>query len=589
MLRDSRFMTAYEYLPDLGTIHFGAVGRVYLVYLLLGIVLIGYNFEKTYRLAPAEFRYNLRLPYIGIYSALAFFTFILATGVLYSSIGMGKLIASSLPIILASATIAHAYLRGALTDASATVSRSVVYSSFTALAAALFVLSIGAAAQIAPLTRWSPDEILIVATGVLVVLVALLFLFSNRFQRSLRRYIDRNFYVNRYDYRTQWFHLAEALQGARDRDLLFRRASEFLREAFVAEEITISLRSVATGDIRPVFGKGADRAGEILRPDSPLFRILEDGRKSLLLDRRKHDLTYIPIYAEDDRWLEGTASRMIAPLTEGPDLIGTLGLERKDPEDAFTYEDVALLDSIAAHVSAAVRCLELSEELAASREVELLSQWSSMLLHDLKNYLTPLRLVSRNLVENAGRPDRVTACAADISEVVGRMEGLVQRLKELRRNDIATLDHLCPNEIVRDALARLHVTDRSGIQVKLNLEATQSILGDRDLLRRVMENLITNALEAVDGSGTLSISTEDERSNGSKMVRIEVVDTGTGMDEAFIRERLFRPFVTTKANGLGIGIPQCRSIVRAHGGEISVKSELGKGTTFRVILQGAAR
>jgi signal transduction histidine kinase len=109
------------------------------------------------------------------------------------------------------------------------------------------------------------------------------------------------------------------------------------------------------------------------------------------------------------------------------------------------------------------------------------------------------------------------------------------------------------------------------------------------MLRRVVENLITNAVDAMDGKGTLVIRTRSERAggNGSSVFHLTVTDTGPGMDEVFIRERLFRPFASTKKRGLGLGLYQCRSIIDAHGGEIQVESRPGRGTTFRVVLQGA--
>ena len=74
------------------------------------------------------------------------------------------------------------------------------------------------------------------------------------------------------------------------------------------------------------------------------------------------------------------------------------------------------------------------------------------------------------------------------------------------------------------------------------------------------------------------------RENGQPQVQIGVADSGSGMSQAFIRDRLFRPFASTKKRGLGLGLYQCRSIVHVHGGELTVRSEEGVGTQFRVVL-----
>jgi putative PEP-CTERM system histidine kinase len=586
LLRHPAFVTGYEWFDERGTVHFGFLGKAYCGYLLIGIVLVGHNLETTYRVSSSEHRSRIRPAILGLFGVLAFFTLILATGMLYSSIGMGRLIAAGMPIACAGVLIAHGYLRGAISDAAAPVSRSFVYTSFTALAAGLFVLSIAVAAQLATLTRWSPDEVLIFAFGFLALLITVMLSISNRFQRRIRRFIDRNFYVNRYDYRAQWSKLTGTLEDAIDRDAILDRVTRFLADAFSADDVTIAVRDEATHEVRPVRGKGVADPGAVLAPGSPLFERLVQQRKTLLLDRNPHDLTYVGIYAENQGWLDTTASRMIAPLAHGASLLGTLGLQRKAGDDRFTFEDVALLDSICAHVAAALHSIRLANELAESRETELVSQWSSMILHDLKNYLTPLRLAASNLAESEGDAEVAAACSTSIQRVADRMEDLVRTLGELRASTRLEMGVVSPNEVIRETLSELEVAGRAGLETNVVLESEHAVRADPGLLRRVMENLITNAIEAMGGAGTLAVSTRDDGAEASPRVHISVADTGGGIAEDFLRERLFRPFATTKPKGLGLGLWQCRMIVQAHGGEISVESRPGKGTVFHVALDG---
>ena len=108
---------------------------------------------------------------------------------------------------------------------------------------------------------------------------------------------------------------------------------------------------------------------------------------------------------------------------------------------------------------------------------------------------------------------------------------------------------------------------------------------DIDRMQKVVENLIINALEAMSGkSGQLTI--EAGVSKGRK-VFFSVTDTGDGMTQRFIDERLFHPFATTKKRGVGLGLYTCREVVRANGGTIEVSSEQCAGTTFRVVLPSA--
>jgi putative PEP-CTERM system histidine kinase len=585
-LRHPTFVTGYDWASGQGTIHFGLLGKAYFSYLLIGIVLTGFNLEKTYRIAPSELRPHLRLPLIGFVCVLGSFTFILSIGLLYSSVGLGKLIASALPLIIASLLLSHGHLRGAMTDYTSPVSRNVVYSSFTALAAGLFVVAIGLAAQVAHLTQWSPDEILIVSFGFLAVLSTGLFLFSNRFQRSVRRFIDRNFYGNRYDYRAQWSRITECLEDATEEREVLELASDFLLDGFAASGVTISQQDDVTADICPVFGRGADDQRQRITPDSPLYRRLMLERKSLLLERRVHDMSYIAIYAEDNDWLESTASQLIAPLFASGELVGMIGLERGIAGPPFTFEDVALLDSISTHIAAELHSLRLIQQLSDVRETELMSQWSSMLLHDMKNYLTPLRMAASNLIEFKDNPDITSICSNDIARVTDRMENLMHTLSELRENPKLEIETIEPNQMVQHTLSDLQITEIPGIKLDLKLDSVQVIQVDYGMVRRVLENLINNAVEAMESTGTLSVRTVDFNVNGSQQVNIEVIDSGPGIDPVFLRDGLFRPFATTKKNGLGLGLYQSRLIVQAHSGELSVKSTPGEGSEFRIALNG---
>ena len=586
LIRQDSFVRGYDWVGGRGTIYFGSLGKAYLAYLLIGIVLVGHNLEKTYRVAPSDIRSRLHAPLLGFFGVLGFFTFLLATGMLYSAIGLGRLVASGLPILCASMLISHGYLRRGISDVAAPVSRSFVYTSFTALAAGLFVLAIAVAAQLAVLTKWSPDEILIFASGFLAVLVTALLIFSNRFQRALRRIIDRNFYVNRYDYRSQWSKITEALESATDREMVLNRVAEFLTNVFSAKEITVSLDATSTPGIRPVRGKGVGDPGAHLGPESPLAERFVRERKTLLLDRKIDDFTYIPIYAENRGWLDATASSVVSPLLDGDNLIGTIGLQRANGSDRFTYEDVSLLDSISAHVAAALRSLRLAEELAQARESEIISNWSSQILHDLKNYLQPLRLAADNLAESEGDSEVIEICSADIRRVADRMQERMQALRALRDTTRLEMTHVCPNEIVQEALTELQVSRRSTLATTIHLDACHAVRGDRALLKRVIENLISNAIDAMEGSGSLTVTTEDVGEDEATQVRISVRDTGGGIEEDFLRHRLFRPLATTKKKGLGLGLWQCRMIVRAHGGEIGVESRVGEGSEFHVTLDG---
>ena len=108
---------------------------------------------------------------------------------------------------------------------------------------------------------------------------------------------------------------------------------------------------------------------------------------------------------------------------------------------------------------------------------------------------------------------------------------------------------------------------------------------DREQIQNVVTNLVLNAQDALGLDGRIEVRTEQRDGR----VLLSVTDNGCGMDQAFVKDSLFRPFQSTKKKGLGIGLFQSRAIVQAHGGAIHVQSEVGRGTTFLVSLPVASR
>jgi len=123
-------------------------------------------------------------------------------------------------------------------------------------------------------------------------------------------------------------------------------------------------------------------------------------------------------------------------------------------------------------------------------------------------------------------------------------------------------------------------------EIKVDLPESLVAMVDGDRMDKVIENLIINGLEAMGQKrGTLTIAAGETDAARSYF---SVSDTGAGMSERFIAERLFHPFATTKRKGVGLGLYTCREVVTANGGTIEVESRQGAGTTFRVVLPSAA-
>jgi putative PEP-CTERM system histidine kinase len=202
-------------------------------------------------------------------------------------------------------------------------------------------------------------------------------------------------------------------------------------------------------------------------------------------------------------------------------------------------------------------------------------------LHDIKNLIAQQSLLVGTAARHKHKPEFIDDAIEIMEHSVTRM----QRLMQLMRTGLSSDRRVSANLVaaVRDAVGNC-----SGSRPLPVFEAEMDdvrVSMDRDRMISVIENLLRNAQDATADEGTVTIRlacTDDTAG-------ITIEDSGCGMDAAFIRDRLFRPFDTTKGDtGMGIGAYECREYVHSLGGDIRVESEPGKGTRISISLPRSA-
>jgi len=163
---------------------------------------------------------------------------------------------------------------------------------------------------------------------------------------------------------------------------------------------------------------------------------------------------------------------------------------------------------------------------------------------------------------------------------VQKMKLLLQKLS--RSENAEKPQPLAVDTVVRQALAL-----KSAFEPQPQLLVEQAglvVLADRERLERVLGHLIQNAIEATPRDGNVLVRVASASGGRENAVEVEITDTGEGMTEEFIRERLFKPFDSTKSAGMGIGVFESREYITELGGALEVTSQPALGTTFKVVL-----
>ena len=220
-----------------------------------------------------------------------------------------------------------------------------------------------------------------------------------------------------------------------------------------------------------------------------------------------------------------------------------------------------------------------------SRQFDSFVRISAMLTHDLKNAIEGLSLTVSNMERHFDNEQFRIDALKGLTNATDKLKALVARLS--RPVNTLSGEHKRPTEtdlvpILKHVIAMTAEQASAKHTLQSKLPDKLYALADAARVEEVVENLILNALEAMgDKSGTLTVEAGPD-ANGAPS--FSVSDTGPGMSPTFIETRLFRPFATTKKNGIGLGLYTCREVIRASGGAIEVQSVEGAGTTFRVVL-----
>jgi putative PEP-CTERM system histidine kinase len=271
-------------------------------------------------------------------------------------------------------------------------------------------------------------------------------------------------------------------------------------------------------------------------------------------------------------------SPICVPLVGGDHWLGVIVLADRVRGLGYSAEEMDLLKCIGEQVAASLLKLRLTEEIMERKELEAFQTMSAFLIHDLKNAASMLGLMLENLPTHFDNPAFREDALRGIGSAASRINNLINRMNALRHELHLKPSELDLNLVATEALANLNGTLDTKVVTKF--DQIPKILADRQQLQSVFTNLLLNARDAVGANGCISVETTRQ----GEWVAFSVSDNGCGMAEQFIKNSLFRPFHSTKKKGLGIGMFQSKTIVEAHHGKIHVESELGVGTTFRILL-----
>jgi len=535
------------------------------IMLFLAIAL--FNLEATIANASHGVRWKVKFAVVGAGAMAMSFILYFSQSLLFRSLDMGFMTVRFGALAFGALLVAYSEVeRGA--EERIVISRSLTYRSFVLLLAALFLVGVGIMGEGMKLFGKSFNQYMLTGTGFAACVALVLLVLSEGLRRKLRVLVQRNFYGEKYDYRVEWDAFTERISSARSRDELFKNILIAFCETFGVVGGAIFMRGRHSRNFLPVCFHEMDPAEAFFCSDGRLALRMAQERAVLDLRREGTDID-----AGEARFLKEAEARFIIPACAGDQMLALLVLGRPiNMAEQYDEEDMALMGALSRQVAVVFKNLRLGDELAEARDMEAFGKVAAFLLHDLKNQVYPLGLLTENAREYINEPEFQKDMLDSLEGVVARMKALIRQLTHIPANP--ALD-MRPVDLLE--LARKTADSLPEKTVRIFGEPV-IVRADAEEMRKVLLNLYLNAFEAGTGAPF------DVHVGCEKQPYVKVVDYGKGIDETVLRDGLFVPFRTTKEKGLGIGLFQSKQIVEAHGGTLNVTNVAGKGATFWVNL-----
>jgi putative PEP-CTERM system histidine kinase len=560
----------------------GIPGTVLNLFSLLGAVLVLMNLERTYRAAVGTMLWRIKFMILGVGVIFAVQAYVSSQVLLFHALNLSLETVSATAILLGGALILRSLFRAGHFNTDVYPSQSALHSSLTVLLAGAYLLIVGVFAKVVVFLGGDASFTLKAFVLLVALVVLAVLLLSDRVRLHTRRFVSRHFQRPLYDYRSVWRRFTEETASCVKPAELCQAVVKLVTDIFQALSVTIWL----VDDKRENFMFAtstflSESKANDLKPQSAeameVMGALEKHPDPLDLDDSNEAWTAVLKRCHPDEFRKG-GNRVCVPMMSGGEVLGLIILGDRVGGVSFSWQDFDLLRCVADQAAASLLNAQLSQRLLQAKEMEAFQTMSAFFVHDLKNTTSTLNLMLENLPVHFNDPEFRADALRGIAKTVAHINRLIGRLSLLRHELQIKPVESDLNEVVAKALAGWE--EAAGVSLIKNLGPLPKISLDQEQLVKVVTNLVLNAREAVLPAGEVRIETAQH--NG--WVILTVSDNGCGMAPEFLSRSLFRPFQTTKKNGLGIGLFQSKMIVEAHKGKVQVESQPGKGTTFRIIL-----
>ncbi|MCA1796594.1 MAG: PEP-CTERM system histidine kinase PrsK [Geobacteraceae bacterium] len=560
---------ALLYSPDFGTeniLFLRPAGYWFYVALMTSLVVGLCYLERAYVALERPDRWRVKFEVIGAGLILSVLVIYYSQALLYRSLDMNLVAVRTASLVVGVLLMGYSrrYRGGTV---ALQVSRGVAYRSIVVLVVGLYLMVLGLLGTGMQYLNLQQNRSLLLGAAVVTGLLLVILLLSESVRRRIQVVLHKNFYQNKYDYRSEWLQFTSHLSRAKNRKELEDAILAFYAETFSVRGAALFLREREDGNFYCCACHEMEMY-EMKLPGQFPQQNMRDCSWVVNLTAQHEDAD------ESLQGLHGYGCSFLIPLCFDSGVEGFIALgQRIYAGEDLTYEDFDLMKILAHQAIGVLLSRKLYTDLVAAKEMAAIGKVSTFVIHDLKNQVSSLALVVENARDYIDDPEFRSDMFETLDNTVTNMNSLITRLQNIKRQPQL---HLHETDLLARAQRAIQQAANPG--VTLDGESVQ-VCGDDAELEKVLLNLLHNAREASDSDQPITVTVGQD-----KQAYVRVKDQGCGMSKDFIRTRLFTPFESTKKKGMGIGLYQCRQVIENHGGRIEVESVPEQGATFTLWL-----
>lgn len=433
----------------------------------------------------------------------------------------------------------------------------VVDSSAVILLSALYFIVIALLLKLAVFMHLDIRVFISAMFGVFAGLAVLGIFWGEGIKRAISEFWRRLFGYEHYDINQEWDDFVSSVEDVMDDKIIVEKLNSYLRDRFNVLEALVYWKERDGHYVSITSKEQID-----LSPEAEKWFLLKDS-----------------VVYPDELWRHNIElplkedNHILCPMIFQRQLTGLLIL-RLDSRRRIPTE---LIYVLARNLSMIITIARISEELFEARQFEQFNKMVSFIVHDMKNALSSISLLLDNWQKNKTNPEFIDDAYLTLTSVMKKIEQMLLRLRIYRNSEKLSdmeIERCNLSRIVELALENTNLKNKIGLEIDVNLPPSIEIDFNCSWLEKIFENLLINAADAIEKDGRIDIWLEEY----DLWYKVYVRDTGCGMSQEFIERDLFRPFVSTKKAGLGIGMYEVKNIMEQFGGRIEVLSQPGQGT-----------